>query len=1549
MPPLPHRQMSKKSSKSVILGPVMRSLLRVNDSSTRKSDSTIAAYGHSGSHQLGCLSLLSCTHCGTVELTQAGRLHDGLATAVASSVQKFFSKQSIDSDETIASVSSEESVDNSSTDSSRAFSDAIDSLAELNEAIDEESSLLSELSAEQVDSTAELSDHELKDDNTNCADEATLHDDAVPATIKNEHGNDGEANECNDALPKSLQNLFDEEISASMHTNASPDEEEGDDDMPSEQHLKNLFENIKKIETLESVKSVMKVTISSILSEIDYVDEQKSASSKSSNGRKGRQSKAASKSRLPTDPVEEEFSNLISDLYNPCYDSENEEARSDVCSASAKAEIEESRADDAEVMDSQPTEPKQATEEAEPTAPEGVVEAKDEIECKTVDAATADEEVDLPDDTNADAISSPSASKCTDLFIRAGKMVNGKVVPFNVKPRVLKSSSGSSEESSDRSDSESLESNSLLCLTELPPSESPGDVTLSTGKARRKRVRVYTSEEESDQLHSCDSGEAEPDSKRRRKRKTKAANKLEPNTIHARKLEMERRKRIEERQKLYNNVPIESAAETSGLKEANFVLEMSEDGNEPAVVVHEELANCMKTHQRRGLQFLYDNTIESFKKINTAGNGCILAHSMGLGKSLQVIAYLHVVMTNEHLGVKSALILSPLGVVLNWKNEFDLWLFNKGLYLQVFAMSCLKSSKDRIMLLKNWKTYGGVLIMGYDMFRIMVNNTRNANHKAIVSETLLTPGPDVVICDEAHILKNDQTGISKALNQIRTKRRICLTGTPLQNSLLEYYCMVNFVKPNLLGTKKNFSSTFVNPIRNGQMSDSTPHEVKVMKRRSHVLHKLLSGFVQRVGYDSLEEPLFMKHEYVLYVRLSPEQVNLYNRYLDVVVENLDIKSLKARNSLFQDFQCLQLVWSHPKALLVHEAESSRKSYKWSSESEEEEMELTSTTSSSSSSSSSSSNSVNSESPPILNVYNCDDSPAQCAQPTDDDVVLVTSENDVEGVKTAATEEVEKPSADPSEWFKAITAETDCDRLELSGKLVLLFKILEKCAEIGDKLLVFSQSLFTLTLIEEFLALHSKDNEGTMDDDDVDATDEANLEHSLLPTGRWVRGMDYLRLDGSTPPEVRRRIALRFNNTNDMRCRLLLVSIRAGSLGINLIGSNRVVIFDANWNPTHEMQAMFRVIRLGQTKPVYVYRFIAQQTMESVIYGRQVVKQSLAYRVVDDWQIERHFSDILSECGNWIAKYHEHDSLLKNIVEETLTEEEMKAAWAEYEMEKQQTDLEKRIAILNLRASATVTTTVNLDVDTFAESHNDRTTVDHNRLAGMLEYNRVSTPMWTQRRGAVPMVNHVSSTSSTAQSESDVVEVVEPSIRTVQISASAPRGNVATQLQRLFAQDQYRRAEMFQRGTAPTEKQSALKQMLQTRTVPTNGHNWRAEAQGANKTTADDLRLAQMQQSRITALMRAHVRNLLEQVHSSSEASYMLSEFEKSFGMSGFSLLSQYVRQNPMHRITAKDVPMLVDSLKHQLLLQRQQQQAQSVNGTLNNRKSMLIGPNCHCR
>ena len=132
----------------------------------------------------------------------------------------------------------------------------------------------------------------------------------------------------------------------------------------------------------------------------------------------------------------------------------------------------------------------------------------------------------------------------------------------------------------------------------------------------------------------------------------------------------------------------------------------------------------------------------------------------------------------------------------------------------------------------------------YDMFRNLTNEKAKKfkkKQKEVFVECLIDPGPDLVVCDEGHVLKNTKSALNIAMNRIKTRRRIILTGTPLQNNLSEYFAMVDFVKPKLLGTFNEFRNRFVNPITNGQNADSTDRDVRIMKKRSFILNDMLKG------------------------------------------------------------------------------------------------------------------------------------------------------------------------------------------------------------------------------------------------------------------------------------------------------------------------------------------------------------------------------------------------------------------------------------------------------------------------------------------------------------------------------------------------------------------------------------------------------------------------------------------------------------------------------------------------------------------------------------
>ncbi|KAM9741632.1 transcriptional regulator ATRX isoform 2-T2 [Menidia menidia] len=829
-------------------------------------------------------------------------------------------------------------------------------------------------------------------------------------------------------------------------------------------------------------------------------------------------------------------------------------------------------------------------------------------------------------------------------------------------------------------------------------------------KKKRRRIKVQDSSSSNEKSGEEDGDDPDGEGRKARKkiRKILKDDKLRTETRDALKEEEERRRRIAEREalreKLREVIVVDEASPVVCPITTKLVLDEDEETKEPMVQVHRNLVTKLKPHQVDGVQFMWDCCCESVKKIEkSSGSGCILAHCMGLGKTLQVVTFLHTLLLCEKLNFATALVVCPLNTVLNWLNEFEKW--QEGLEddesLEVTELATVKRPQDRAYALQRWEESGGVMIIGYEMYRNLTQgrNIKSKKLKEIFQKTLVDPGPDMVICDEGHILKNEASAVSRAMNSIRTKRRIVLTGTPLQNNLIEYHCMVNFIKENLLGSVKEFRNRFINPIQNGQCADSTPHDVRIMKKRAHILYEMLAGCVQRKDYTALTKFLPPKHEYVLSIRVTPLQCKLYRHYLEHftgVGNALEGGRGRAGTKLFQDFQMLSRIWTHPWCLQLDYISKENRGY--FDEDSMDEFIASETDESSMSLTSEDEKSKKKKKQAKGKKKGSDDSDS-------DDVEVIKEWNtssrgrNGEGRNRAEPVEEAKPAGSaPSspcsaDWHKEFVTEADSEILEHSGKITLLFEILRMAEEVDEKVLVFSQSLISLDLIEDFLELSCR------------AKDEDKIS-PYKGEGKWFRNIDYYRLDGSTNATTRKKWAEEFNDSSNTRGRLFLISTRAGSLGINLVAANRVIIFDASWNPSYDIQSIFRVYRFGQIKPVYVYRFLAQGTMEEKIYERQVTKQSLSYRVVDQQQIERHFTmnelaelytfdpdllddpsekkskratpmlpkdpflaEMLQNSKDHIVRYHEHDSLLDHKEEEALSEEDRKAAWAEYEAEK----------------------------------------------------------------------------------------------------------------------------------------------------------------------------------------------------------------------------------------------------------------------------------------
>ncbi|KAI8097070.1 SNF2 family N-terminal domain-containing protein [Halteromyces radiatus] len=540
----------------------------------------------------------------------------------------------------------------------------------------------------------------------------------------------------------------------------------------------------------------------------------------------------------------------------------------------------------------------------------------------------------------------------------------------------------------------------------------------------------------------------------------------------------------------------------------------------------------------------------------------ILADEMGLGKTLQTISFIAHLKAMQVAG--PYLIVTPLSTLANWVNEFKRFTPDIPVILYHGSKDERQHLINRKMAKKNQTNFDfPIVVTSYEIVMNDRKHLQKYNWKYIV-------------VDEGHRLKNMNCKLIRELKTYSSANRLLLTGTPLQNNLAELWSLLNFLLPDIFDSLDMFESWF-------DFSDihQKSGQERIMKEEQEdqiitSLHTILKPFLLRRLKTDVEHSLPKKKEYLLYAPLTVAQKNLY----DAIIKR-DLRDYLIKRKTTKDDQDNNDT-KEPETADVENQENANT----------DGNNNTSTTRKSSRAL----KSVTYKDPSDRTYFATLEKQAQNANSITEDANLEVGkkhqyQNAIKHVNSLHLQnlvmQLRKVCNHPFLFDWPIDPRTNThvlnnDLAAQSGKVLLLDRLLTALFDRGHKVLIFSQMTKMLDILEDW-ATH-------------------------------LKGWPICRLDGSVSQESRRQQIEEFNDP-DSPFKLFLLSTRAGGLGINLTGADTVIIFDSDWNPQMDLQAQDRVHRIGQTKPVLVYRFVAANTVEAKILERATAKRRLEKLVI----------------------------------------------------------------------------------------------------------------------------------------------------------------------------------------------------------------------------------------------------------------------------------------------------------------------------------------------
>ena len=474
---------------------------------------------------------------------------------------------------------------------------------------------------------------------------------------------------------------------------------------------------------------------------------------------------------------------------------------------------------------------------------------------------------------------------------------------------------------------------------------------------------------------------------------------------------------------------------------------VSEFRGVPSVELPKGLQADLRPYQKDGFDFLCHLT-----HIKLGG---ILADDMGLGKTLQTLAWLAWLKEQNKKNHKPSLVICPASVLHNWQREAER--FTPGLKVLVLESGAARHN------LRKQIPQNDIIVTNYALLRRDLEELQKFAFRA-------------VILDEAQFIKNPGAQVSRSVKQVKSEHRLALTGTPLENRLLDLWSIVDFIQPGYLGNQDQFVETYeprapvadetapVEPLPRGEQTESVQRIAR--KRLSAKLRPLLLRRLKKHVAKDLPDRI----EERLDCPLGDEQRKLYlaelRRSRDQVMKVVETQGInKSKMHVLAALTRLRQICCHPSLV---------------------------------------------------------------------------------GSDTA------------------------------SGKTDTLFELLDPLVADGQKVLVFSQFVRMLELLEKEC-------------------------HTRQITTHVLTGQT----------KDRQSVVSEFQA--DTKPGVFLLSLRAAGTGLNLTNASYVVLYDPWWNPAVEAQAIDRSHRIGQTQTVNAYRLIAPGTVEEKIWELQ---QSKAQTIAD---------------------------------------------------------------------------------------------------------------------------------------------------------------------------------------------------------------------------------------------------------------------------------------------------------------------------------------------